>query len=178
MSRNLGDDPRERIKLSVYERLKNLQITLPGVPPPVVDGYVAAFVPFVRTGNVIYVSGRVAKNEGKPWTGKLGANITIEEGKQAARDIAIELIATLQAAVGDLNKITRIVKLVVLVNSTPHFTEPHVVANGASELLREVFGERGTHARSSFGVAQIPFGCCVEIEMVVETFVSESECEL
>ena len=90
------------------------------------DGYVAAFVPFVRTGNVI--------KEGKPWTGKLGANITIEEGKQAARDIAIELIATLQAAVGDLNKITRIVKLVVLVNSTPHFTEPHVVANGASEF--------------------------------------------
>jgi enamine deaminase RidA (YjgF/YER057c/UK114 family) len=163
---------------SVYERLKNLQITLPGVPPPVVDGYVAAFVPFVRTGNVIYVSGRVAKKEGKPWTGKLGANITIEEGKQAARDIAIELIATLQAAVGDLNKITRIVKLVVLVNSTPHFTEPHVVANGASELFIEVFGERGTHARSSFGVAQIPFGCCVEIEMVVETFVSECECEL
>jgi len=108
----------------------------------------------------------------------LGANITIEEGKQAARDIAIELIATLQAAVGDPNKITRIVKLVVLVNSTPYFTEPHVVTNGASELLREVFGERGTHARSSFGVAQIPFGCCVEIEMVVETFGSESVCEV
>ena len=163
---------------SVYERLKNLQITLPGVPPPVVDGYVAAFVPFVRTGNVIYVSGRVAKKEGKPWTGKLGANITIEEGKQAARDIAIELIATLQSAVGDLNKITRIVKLVVLVNSTPHFTEPHVVANGASELFIEVFEERGAHARSALGVSQIPFGCCVEIEMVVETFVSESQCEL
>jgi len=173
-----GRSPGANEMTSVYERLKNLQITLPGVPPPVVDGYVAAFVPFVRTGNVIYVSGRVAKKEGKPWTGKLGANITIEEGKQAARDIAIELIATLQAAVGDLNKITRIVKLVVLVNSTPHFTEPHVVANGASELFIEVFGERGTHARSSFGVAQIPFGCCVEIEMVVETFVSESGCEL
>jgi len=81
---------------------------------------------------------------------------------------AIELIATLQAAVGDLNRIARIVKLVVLVNSTPHvFTEAHVVANGASELLREVFGERGTHARSSCGVAKIPFGCCVEIEMVI-----------
>jgi enamine deaminase RidA (YjgF/YER057c/UK114 family) len=142
----------------------------------VVDGYVAAFVPFVHTGNVIYVSGRVAKKEGKPWT-KLGADITVEEGKQVARDIAIELIATLQAAVGDLNKVSRIVKLVVLVNSTPHFTESHVIANGASELLREVFGERGTHARSACGVAQIPFGCCVEIEMVVETFVSESECE-
>ena len=163
---------------TVYERLEALQIKLPDVQPPIVDGYVAAFVPFVRTGNVIYVSGRVAKKDGEPWTGKLGANITIEEGKQAARDIAIELIATLQAAVGDLNKITRIVKLVVLVNSTPHFTEPHVVANGASELFIEVFGERGAHARSAVGVSQIPFGCCVEIEMVVETFVSESECEV
>jgi enamine deaminase RidA (YjgF/YER057c/UK114 family) len=163
---------------TVYERLKALQITLPDVQPPVVDGYVAAFVPFVRTGNVIYVSGRVAKKEGKPWAGKLGENITMEEGKQAARGVAVELMATLQAAVGDLNKITRIVKLVVLVNSTPHFTEPHVVANGASELFLEVFGERGTHARSSSGVAQIPFGCCVEIDMVVETFCSESFCEV
>jgi enamine deaminase RidA (YjgF/YER057c/UK114 family) len=76
----------------------------------------------------------------------------------------------LQAAVGDLNKITRIVKLVVLVNSAPHFTESHVVANGASELLLEMFGERGAHARSAVGVAQIPFGCCVEIEMVAEAF--------
>ena len=159
---------------TVYERLKALQITLPDVQPPIVDGYVAAFVPFVRTGNVIYVSGRVAKKEGKPWAGKLGKNITIEQGKQAARGVAIELMATLQTAVGDLSKITRILKLVVVVNSTPHFTEAHVVANGASELLREVFGERRAHARSSFGVAQIPFGCCVEIEMVVETFGSES----
>ena len=163
---------------SVYERLKNLQITLPDVPPSVVDGYVAAFVPFVRTGNLIHLSGRLAKKNGKLWCGKLGEEITTAEGKQAARSVAIELLATLQAAIGDLNDVRRIVKLVVLVNSTPHFTEPHVVANGASELLREVFGERGTHARSSFGVAQIPFGCCVEIEMVVETFVSESECEV
>ena len=163
---------------TVYERLKALKITLPDVQPPVVDGYVAAFVPFVRAGNVIYVSGRVAKKEGKPWAGKLGENIAVEEGKEAARGVAIELLATLQTAVGDLNKITRIVKLVVLVNSTPHFTEAHVVANGASELFLEVFGERGTHARSSFGVAQIPFGCCVEIEMVVETFYSESICEV
>ena len=163
---------------SVYERLKNLQIALPDVPPSVVDGYGAAFVPFVRTGNLVYLSGRLAKKDGKPWSGKLGEHITTEEGKQAARGVAVELLATLQAAVGDLNKITRIVKLVVLVNSTPHFTGPHVVANGASELLREVFGERGAHARSSFGVSQIPFGCCVEIEMVVETFGSESVCEV
>jgi enamine deaminase RidA (YjgF/YER057c/UK114 family) len=156
------------IMSTVYERLKALQITLPDVQPPVVDGYVAAFVPFVRTGNVIYVSGRVARKEGKAWAGRLGENITIEEGKQAARDIAIELIATLQAAVGDLNKITRIVKLVVLVNSTPYFTEPHVVANGASELFLEVFGERGTHARTSHGGAEIPFGACVEVELIAE----------
>ena len=154
---------------SVYERLKNLQITLPGVPPPVVDGYVAAFVPFVR---------RLAKKNGKLWCGKLGEEITTAEGKQAARSVAIELLATLQAAIGDLNDLRRIVKLLVFVNSGPHFTEVHMVANGASELFIEVFEERGAHARSALGVSQIPFGCCVEIEMVVETFVSESECEL
>jgi enamine deaminase RidA (YjgF/YER057c/UK114 family) len=123
------------IMSTIYERLKALQIALPDVQPPVVDGYVAAFVPFVRTGNVVYLSGRLAKKHGKPWSGKLWEHITTEEGKQAARGVAIELLATLQAAVGDLNKITRIVKLVVLVNSAPHFTEPHLVANGASELF-------------------------------------------
>jgi hypothetical protein len=90
------------------------------------------------------------------------------------RGIAIEWLATLPAALGDLDKITRIVKLLVLVNSAPYYTEPHVVANGASELFLEIFGERGAHARSAFGVAQIPFGSCVEIEMVVETFRSDS----
>jgi enamine deaminase RidA (YjgF/YER057c/UK114 family) len=134
----------------------------------VVDGYVAAFVPFVRTGNLVYLSGRLAKKDGKPWSGKLGEHITTEEGKQAARGVAIELLATLQTAVGDLNKITRIVKLLVLVNSAPHFTEPHVVANGASELLAEAFDEKGMHARTAFGVAQVPFGSCVEIELIAE----------
>ena len=154
--------------MSVYERLKNLQITLPDVPPPVVDGYVTAFVPFVRTGNLIHLSGRLAKKDGKLWCGKLGEEITTAEGKQAARSVAI----------GDLNDLRRIVKLLVFVNSGPHFTEVHMVANGASELFIEVFEERGAHARSALGLSQIPFGCCVEIEMVVETFVSESECEL
>ena len=102
---------------SVYERLKNLQITLPDVPPPVVDGYVAAFVPFVRTGNLIHLSGRLAKKNGKLWCGKLGEEITTAEGKQAARSVAIELLATLQAAIGDLNDLRRIVKLLVFVNS-------------------------------------------------------------
>jgi enamine deaminase RidA (YjgF/YER057c/UK114 family) len=153
---------------TVYERMKALQITLPDVQPSVVDGYVASFVPFVRTGNLVYLSGRLAKKDGKPWSGKVREQITVPEGKQAARGIAIELLATLQAALGDLEKIKRIVKLMVLVNSTPNFTEQHVVANGASDLFLEIFGDRGTHARSSFGVAQIPFGACVEMELIVE----------
>jgi enamine deaminase RidA (YjgF/YER057c/UK114 family) len=158
---------------TVYERLNALQIALPEVLPPVVDGYVAAFVPFVRTGNLVYLSGRVAKKDGKLWIGKLGADMTTAEGKQAARGIAIELLATLHAALGDLDNLIRIVKLLVLVNSAPDFTEPHVVANGASELFLEIFGERGAHARSAFGVAQIPFGSCVEIEMIVEAVYEE-----
>jgi len=153
---------------TVYERLKALQITLPDVQPPVVDGYVASFVPFVRTGNLVYLSGRLAKKDGKLWSGKVGEQITTLDGKQAARGIAIELLATLQAALGDLDKIKRIVKLMVLVNSTPKFTESHVVANGASDLFLEIFGERGAHARTSFGGAEIPFGACVEIDLIAE----------
>ena len=149
--------------MSVYEKLKALNITLPKPDPPV-----AAFVPFVRSGNLVFISGHIAKKDGKPWTGKLGADLTTAQGKQAAQAIAVDLIATLQAAVEDLNTIHRIVKLLVLVNSTPTFTEQHLVANGASELLVDVFGERGPHARSAFGVAQIPLGSCVEIELIAE----------
>jgi enamine deaminase RidA (YjgF/YER057c/UK114 family) len=149
--------------VSVYEKLKALNITLPKPEPPV-----AAFVPFVRIGNLVFVSGHIAKKDGKPWTGKLGADLTTEQGKQAARGIAIELMATLQAAAGDLDKIKRIVKLLVLVNSASTYTEQHLVANGASELFVEVFGERGPHARSAFGIAQIPLGACVEIELIAE----------
>jgi len=149
--------------MSVYEKLKALNITLPEVEAPV-----AAFVPFVRTGNLVFISGHIAKKDGKPWTGKLGAELTTEHGKKAARGIAIELMATLQAATGDLEKIKRIAKLLVLVNSVPTYTEQHLVANGASELFVEVFGERGAHARSAFGIAQIPLGACVEIELIAE----------
>ena len=153
---------------TVYERLKALQITLPDVPPPVVDGYVAAFVPFARTGNLVYLAGRLAKKDGKPWPGKVGERITTLEGKQAARGIAIELLATLHDALGDLEKIKRIVKMVVMVNSTPNFTESHVVANGASDFFLEILGERGAHARTSHGGAEIPFGACVEVELIAE----------
>jgi len=149
--------------MSVYEKLNALNVTLPQLDPPV-----AAFVPSVRTGDLVFLSGHIAKKDGKPWTGKLGAELTTAEGKQAAQSIAVDLLATLQAAVGDLNKIRRIVKLLVLVNSTPTFTEQHLVANGASELFVDVFGERGPHARSAFGIAQIPLGSCVEIELIAE----------
>jgi enamine deaminase RidA (YjgF/YER057c/UK114 family) len=150
--------------MSVYEKLKSLNITLPRLDPPA-----AAFVPFVRTGNLVFISGHIAKQDGKPWAGKLGADVTTAEGKQAARGIAVDLLATLQAAVNDLDNIHRIVKLLVLVNSAPTFTEQHLVANGASELFIEIFGrECGAHARSAFGVAQIPFGSCVEIELIAE----------
>ena len=149
--------------MSVYEKLKALNVALPQPVPPV-----AAFVPSVRTGNLLFLSGHIAKKDGKPWTGQLGLNVTTEQGKEAARLIAIDLMGTLHAALGDLNQIKRIVKLLVLVNSSPLFTEQHLVANGASELFAQVFGDNGAHARSAFGVAQIPFGACVEIELVAE----------
>ena len=150
--------------MSIQEKLKSLNITLPKLDPPA-----GAFAHFVRSGNLVFLSGHIAKKDGKPWTGKLGADLTTFEGKQAARSIAIDLLATLQAAAGDLNKIRRIVRLLVLVNSTPTFTEQHLVANGASEFLVDIFGpERGSHARSAFGIAQIPLGACVEIELIAE----------
>ena len=150
--------------MSVYDKLTQLGIELPPVSVPA-----AAYVPFAKTGNLVFLSGHVAKKDGKPWVGKLGENITTEEGKLAARAVAVDLLGTLHAATGDLNKITRIVKVMSLVNSTLTFTEQHLVTNGASELLAEVFGaEKGAHARSAFGVAQIPMGCCVEIELIAE----------
>jgi enamine deaminase RidA (YjgF/YER057c/UK114 family) len=147
------------------QRLQALGITLPPVGTPA-----AAYVPFARTGNLVFVSGHIARREGKPWVGQLGAGIGTEEGQKAARAIAIDLMGTLAAALGgELGRVKRIVKVMSLVNSTPTFTEQHLVTNGCSELLVEVFGkEVGSHARSAFGVAQIPMGACVEIELVAE----------
>ena len=149
--------------MSIADKLKELNITLPPVAVPA-----AAYVPFVRTGNLVFLSGHIAKKDGKPWVGQLGKDLKTEEGQQAARAIAIDLMGTLQAAVGDLDKVVRIVKLMSLVNSTPDFTEQHLVTNGASELFGQVFGDKGAHARSAFGVAQIPMGACVEIELIAE----------
>ena len=150
--------------MSIAEKLTSLNITLPAVSTPA-----AAYVMYVQTGHTVYLSGHIARQDGKVWVGQLGSTMTTEEGRLAARAVAIDLMATLQAACGgDLSRVKRIVKLVSLVNSTSSFTEHHLVTNGASELLAEVFGEAGKHARSAFGVAQLPLGSCVEIEMVAE----------
>ena len=150
--------------MSVAARLKSLGIELPPLAAPA-----AAYLPFVQTGNLVFLSGHIAKKDGKAWVGQLGLTMTTEEGKAAARAIAIDLMGTLQAAAGgDLGRVRRIVKVMSLVNSTPTFTEQHLVTNGCSELLGEVFGDAGRHARSAFGVAQIPMGACVEIELIAE----------
>jgi enamine deaminase RidA (YjgF/YER057c/UK114 family) len=150
--------------MSIAARLQALGIELPPLAIPA-----AAYLPFVQTGSLVFISGHIAKKDGKPWVGQLGLTMTTEEGKAAARAIAIDLMGTLQAAAGgDLARVKRIVKVMSLVNSTSTFTEQHLVTNGCSELLGEIFGDAGKHARSAFGVAQIPMGACVEIELIAE----------
>jgi enamine deaminase RidA (YjgF/YER057c/UK114 family) len=149
--------------MTIADRLSSLGITLPAVATPA-----ASYLPFMRTGNLVFLSGHIAKKDGAVWVGQLGKTITTAEGQQAARAVAIDLLGTLNAAAGGLDKVVRIVKVMSLVNSTPDFTEQHLVTNGCSELFAEVFGEAGRHARSAFGVAQIPLGACVEIELIAE----------
>ena len=150
--------------MTIAARLQALGIELPPLAIPA-----AAYLPFVQTGSLVFLSGHIAKKDGKPWVGQLGLTMTTEEGKAAARAIAIDLMGTLQAAAGgDLARVKRIVKVMSLVNSTATFTEQHLVTNGCSELLGEIFGDAGKHARSAFGVAQIPMGACVEIELIAE----------
>jgi enamine deaminase RidA (YjgF/YER057c/UK114 family) len=150
--------------MSVYTKLKSLNIELPPSAAPA-----AAYVMSAQTGNTVFLSGHIAKKDGAVWVGQLGKDVSTEDGKLAARSVAIDMLTTLQAACGgDLNRVQRIVKVMSLVNSTSDFIEHHLVTNGASELLVEVFGESGKHARSAFGVAQLPLGACVEIEMIVE----------
>ena len=150
--------------MSIQARLDALGITLPPLAVPA-----AAYVPFVRSGPLGFISGHIARRDGKPWVGQLGLTMNTDEGKAAARSIAVDLLGTLAAASGGLDKVARIVKVLSLVNSTATFTEHHLVTNGCSELLVEVFGaEVGAHARSAFGVAQLPLGACVEIELIAE----------
>ena len=150
--------------MTIAARLQALGIELPPLAIPA-----AAYLPFVQTGSLVFISGHIARKDGKPWVGQLGLTMTTEEGKAAARAIAVDLMGTLQAAAGgDLSRVKRIVKVMSLVNSTSTFTEQHLVTNGCSELLGEIFGDAGKHARSAFGVAQIPMGACVEIELIAE----------
>jgi enamine deaminase RidA (YjgF/YER057c/UK114 family) len=153
--------------MSIYDKLTQLGITLPPVAVPA-----AAYVPFVQTGKLIFLSGHIAKKDGKPWVGQVGLTMTTDEARPAARAVAIDLLGTLDAACKaagtDLNGVKRIVKVLSLVNSTATYTEQHLVTNGCSELIGEVFGLVGAHARSAFGVAQLPMGACVEIELIAE----------
>jgi enamine deaminase RidA (YjgF/YER057c/UK114 family) len=153
---------------TVHDRLQALGIVLPPLAVPA-----AAYVPYVRTGDLLFVSGHIARRDGKPWVGQLGRDMDTATGQLAARGVAIDLLGTLNAALGNLDRVVRIVKVMSLVNSTPAFTEQHLVTNGCSQLLAEVFGspehpQRGAHARSAFGVAQIPMGACVEIELIAQ----------
>jgi enamine deaminase RidA (YjgF/YER057c/UK114 family) len=147
----------------ISDRLKDLGIELPPTASPA-----AAYVMAVTSGSTVFVSGHIAKQAGKPWVGKLGLDMDTASGQLAARAIAIDLMATLQSHLGSLDRVKRIVKVMGLVNSTETYTEQHLVINGCSELVLEAFGEAGRHARSAFGVAQIPLGACVEIELIAE----------
>ena len=149
----------------VESRLEELGISLPDSPAPV-----ANYVPVVRTGNLIYLSGvgPTAKPDGSAYIGKIDSQLTIEEGYDAARLTAVNMIARLKGYLGDLDRVVQIVKVLSMVNADLDFTEPPAVTNACADLLVEVFGESGRHARSAVGVATLPGGIPIEIEMIVE----------
>lgn len=148
----------------IEARLKSLGIELPPVPTPA-----ANYVPFVLTGKQIFVSGQIPVTpQGVRYVGKVGREIAVEDAQKAARLCAINILAILKSAAGDLDRIARIVKLVGFVNVAPDFIEPQRIVNGASDLIVEVLGEKGRHARSAVGVATLPFGVAVEVEAIAE----------
>lgn len=150
--------------MSIDQKLTDLGIALPTPKPPI-----ANYVPVVRTGNLLFVSGQVSVDSaGTVTSGKLGAGMSIEDGRAAARLCAINVIAQLKAATGDLETVVRVVKVVGFVNSSLDFTDQPAVINGCSDLLVEVFGDKGRHARSAVGVASLPFNAAVEVEAIVE----------
>ena len=159
----------DRSMSSIYDRLTELDISLPPLAIPA-----GAYVPFVRSGNLVFLSGHIAKRDGKAWVGQLGRDMTVVHRQEGgARRRASTCSGTLHAAVGDLDKVERIVRITSLVNSTPDFTEHHLVTNGCSELFGEVFADKGAHARSAYGVAQLPLGACVEIELIAQVAAGE-----
>lgn len=146
-----------------YSVLEKLGIALPAAPAPA-----GVYVPCVILKDTAYTSGHLARVNGVPLVGQLGKNMAIERGVQAARQVAIDLIGTLHHALGDLSRIRRIAQVTVLVNSTDAFTEHHVIADGCSNLLGEVFAAAGSHTRCAYGVAQIPLGACLEISLIAD----------
>ncbi len=152
-------------------RLSELEITLPDLSAAAAapNPFAANNVPAVRTGNLLFLSGNIGVGpNGERIAGKLGREVTVEQGYESARQAGIRQLARLKAELGSLDEVTRIVKVVAFVNSMPEFTDPPRVANGASDLFTDVFGENGKHARSAVGVATLPGGAPVEVEMVVE----------
>ena len=149
----------------IEKRIAELGISLPESPQPI-----ANYVPTVRTGNLLFVAGLgpAARPDGSVPNGKVGRDLTQEEGYEAARLVGINLLARLKSSLGDLDRVVRVVKLLSMVNCAPEFTQQPAVANGCSDLLVEVFGERGRHARSAVGMASLPNDIPVEIEMIVE----------
>jgi len=146
------------------ERLSELGMTVPRVPPPV-----AAYIPAVRSGNHVYTSGQLPMRDGQLMlTGKVGGDVTQEEAVECARQCALNAVAAVRAEVGELSAVKRVVKVVAYVASTPGFTGQPLVANGVSELLGEIFGEAGRHARAAVGVAVLPLDAPVEVELIVE----------
>jgi len=145
-------------------KLAELKLELPTPPPPV-----GTYVRCVRTGNLVFVSGHGPVRDGKyPYVGKVGSERTIEEGYEAAKLTMLNCLASLKQELGDLDRVTRIVKLLGMVNCAPDFGDQPRVINGASDLLVELYGENGRHARSAVGMAGLPSGISVEIEMIVE----------
>lgn len=148
----------------INERLKELGIEIPEAPKPL-----AAYVPALRTGNYVFTAGQLPLKNGELlYAGKVGRDITAEDAVKAAEICAINCLSAVKTAIGDLNKIKQIVKIVAFVASAEGFTAQPAVANGASELMLKIFGESGKHARSAVGVAELPRGASVEIEMIVE----------
>ena len=149
---------------TIEERLSRLGVTLPSAAPPA-----ANYAPFMRVGNLIQISGQLcAGPQGIAWRGKLGETISLEEGRQAARLCAVNILAQAKAALdGELERIEKFVRITVFVASTPDFTEQHLVANGASDFLVEALGERGRHARAAVGVAALPLGAAVEVDAIL-----------
>lgn len=157
----------QKMKNTEY-RLDKLGIKLPKAPA-IATGYQPKFAPYTIAGNSIYVSGRLAKEGDDILSGRVGKEITIEKAILAAEGIALEIVAILkQASGGDLDRISRISRMFVMVRGADHFDAPHQVADGASNAFARIFGERGVHARTAISTLNLPFGCCIEIDLIAE----------